>query len=84
MRLLYRRKSYHQLESEMELLEHVLCSKTYIFLDLFFISVMISLAICLTFKSLLLGTVVFFAFYTAFFVIYYLLSKWLKDSPAEE
>jgi len=84
MRLLYRKKSYHQLESDLEQLEHVLCSKTYIFLDLFFISIIISLAICVIFKSILLGTLVFFTFYTAFFVIYCLLSKWLKDSPAEE
>ncbi|MCE4047305.1 MULTISPECIES: hypothetical protein [Bacillaceae] len=84
MRSLYRKKSYHELESELEQLEQVISSKTYLFFDLFFISLIISFAISVTFKSLLLGIFTFFIFYSVFIGIYRLLSKWFKDSPTEE
>ncbi len=84
MRLLFRKMSYHQMEDDMKQMEKVLCSKSFLYIDLFLIGIMISFAVSISFHSLLVGAVAFFVFYTVFSTIYYLLSKWLKDSPVEE
>ncbi|TRZ37815.1 hypothetical protein CEQ21_20515 [Niallia circulans] len=84
MRLLFRKMSYHQMKEDMKQMEQVLCSKSFLYIDLFLIGIMISFAVSISFNSLLVGAVAFFIFYTVFATIFHFLSKWLKDSPAEE
>ncbi|HWJ77922.1 MAG TPA: hypothetical protein VNR61_07585 [Niallia sp.] len=84
MRLFYKKYTYHEIESDLDQVQNVLSSNTYIFIDLFFISILISMFVAVSLGSPLIGILFFIGCYSIFFLFYSLLLKWLKDPPEED
>ncbi|KAB7673016.1 hypothetical protein [Bacillus sp. B1-b2] len=84
MRFLYKKYSYHEIETELEQVQNALSSNTYVFIDLIFASLIISLFIAVNLHSVIFGCVTFISCYILFSILYSLLLRWLKDPPEED
>ncbi|KAB2338190.1 hypothetical protein F7731_01065 [Cytobacillus depressus] len=77
MRFLFRKAKYHLHESDLELVEEVLGSGTFVLVDLFFWSLLITfLTISLHF-SYLWGLFIFFSSYIFGACLFCIIRKWL-------
>ncbi|MBY0122701.1 hypothetical protein [Bacillus sp. S/N-304-OC-R1] len=81
MRFLFRRAKYHLQESDLEAVEEVLGSDYFIFIDLFFWSLFISILTMSLHFSFLWGSFIFLGSYSFGAGLYFILRKWLGDQP---
>ncbi|MFE8695796.1 hypothetical protein ACFYKT_05390 [Cytobacillus sp. FJAT-53684] len=79
MRFLIRRTKYRMHESDLQLVEEVMCSGSFILIDLFFWSTLMTLMTLSLHYSLLGSALVFTSSYLFGAILYFSLKKWLGE-----
>lgn len=81
MRLLFGRVRYRGIEDDLNVIKNILCSSAFIFLDVFFWSLILAMLTFSLHQSLVIGGLVFMGAYTFGLCLFLLLKKWLGDQP---
>lgn len=81
MRLLFGRARYRGIEDDLEIIKNVLCSSSFVFMDVFFWSFLLAMLTFSLHQSLAIGSLIFIGANTFGFCLFLALKKWLGNQP---
>ncbi|MDF2035472.1 hypothetical protein P2R12_00560 [Cytobacillus oceanisediminis] len=81
MRLLFRRVRYQGIDHDLDLIRSILCSSSFVFIDIFFWSLTLAIFTFAIHQSIAISSLTFIGSYTSSFFLFMLLKKWLRDQP---
>ncbi|MBX9972714.1 hypothetical protein [Cytobacillus firmus] len=81
MRLLFRRVRYQGIDHDLDMIRNILCSGSLVVIDIFFLSLILSIFTFANYQSIAISSLIFTGCYTFCICLFIVLKKWLRDQP---